>query len=214
MKKIILSLAVVATLSACTEDKKPTSESHQVETTKEGATFNINKEESKINWKGSEIFKGKEEGGHFGIITFQSADITVKDGKLESGKFVADMNTLASLDLKDEEKAQKLNSHLKNEDFFEVEKFPTATYEITKVSAAEENADYNTILDGNMTIKGITKPIQFKANVSVNENDLEIATAPQNINRQEFGVQYKSDVKDVIIKDELNVQVIIKANTQ
>ena len=52
----------------------------------------------------------------------------------------------------------KLEGHLKSGDFFEVEEFPTASYEITKVT--ENTAgDYNTLLEGNLTIKGITKPV-------------------------------------------------------
>jgi polyisoprenoid-binding protein YceI len=54
------------------------------------------------------------------------------------------MNSLTSVDLKDDaENLGKLNGHLKSGDFFEVEKFPTASYEITKVTPLAEG-DYNT----------------------------------------------------------------------
>jgi hypothetical protein len=55
---------------------------------------------SKVEWKGYKVFKS-ENTSHFGTIKFESGDVTVKDGKLESGKFVADMNSLTSVDLKD-----------------------------------------------------------------------------------------------------------------
>lgn len=208
----VLALSMATALVSCKKDKPLTSESNEVETTTEGTAYVVDKETSTVNWKGGEIYKGEEEDGHFGTIKFETADVTVKDGALESGKFVVDMNSLKSLDIKEEEKAAKLEGHLKNEDFFEVEKFPTATYEITKVSPAEEGADFNTVLDGNLTIKGVTKPAQFKANVTVSDDAVEIATAPQDINRQEFGVVYKSGMKDVIIKDEMNLQVKVKVD--
>lgn len=208
----VLALSMVATVVSCKKDKPLTSESNEVETTTEGVVYVVDKEISAVNWKGREIYKGKEEDGHFGIIKFETADVTVKDGALESGKFVVDMNSLKSLDIKEEEKAAKLDGHLKNQDFFEVEKFPTATYEITKVSPAEEGADFNTILDGNLTIKGITKPVQFKANVTVSDATVEIATESKDINRQDFGVVYQTDMKDAIIKDEVNLQILVKVD--
>ena len=53
---------------------------------------------------------------HFGDIKFESGDVTVKDGKLQSGKFVADITTLENIDLKDDQEMKaKLEGHLKVE---------------------------------------------------------------------------------------------------
>src|SRR5690606_1358991 len=117
-------------------------------------------------------------------------DVTVKDGQLESGKFVADMTSLDNVDLQsDAEQKAKLEGHLKSGDFFEVEKFPTASYEITKVSPLAEG-DYNTLLEGNLTIKGITKPVKFNANVAVSQGEVSIATEPADIMREDYGVKF------------------------
>ena len=135
----------------------------------------------------------------------------MKDGVLESGKFVADMNSLTSEDLKDDaEQLAKLNGHLKSGDFFEADKFPTASFEITKVSA-NESGDYNMLLDGNLTIKGITKPVQFNANVTVNNGEVSIATEPKDIKREDFGVKFQMPVANGVIKNEVNLQILIKA---
>jgi Uncharacterized conserved protein len=121
------------------------------------------------------------------------------------------MNSLTSVDLQnDAEQLGKLNGHLKSGDFFEVEKFPTASYEITKVTPSAEG-DYNTLLDGNLTIKGITKPTQFKANVSVKEGEVSIATEPKDIKREEFGVKFQAPAANGVIKDEVTLQISIKA---
>ncbi|MCU7618960.1 YceI family protein [Chryseobacterium sp. PBS4-4] len=214
MKRKLFSLAIpvlfAAVVISCQKEKPVTSESNDTTTTKDGSKYVLDTLNSKVEWKGYKVFKS-ENTSHFGTITFESGDVTVKDGKLESGKFVADMTSLTSEDLKeDAEKLAKLNGHLKSGDFFETEKFPTASYEITKVTPSAEG-DYNTILDGNLTIKGITKPTQFKANVSVNEGLVSIATEPKDIMREEFGVKFQSPAENGVIKDEVTLQINIKA---
>lgn len=207
---VIPAFFTVVLMVSCKKDKPLTSESNEVITTKEGNQYALDTLNSRVEWKGYKIFKS-ENTNHFGTIKFESGDVTVKDGKLESGKFVADMNSLTSVDLKDDaEQLGKLNGHLKSGDFFEVEKFPTASYEITKVSFASEG-DYNTVLEGNLTIKGITKPVQFKANVSVKDGEVSIATEPKDINREEFGVKFQAPAENGVIKDEVNLQILVKA---
>ncbi|KFE99617.1 polyisoprenoid-binding protein [Chryseobacterium formosense] len=215
MKRILFSLAIPAfftslVIVSCSKEKPVISEGNEVTTTKDGAKFVLDTLNSNVEWKGYKIFKS-ENTSHFGTIKFESGDVTVKDGKLESGKFVADMASLTSEDLKDKkEDLEKLNGHLKSVDFFEVEKFPTASYEITKVSPAAEG-DYNTVLDGNLTVKGITKPTQFKANVAINEGVVSISTEPKDIMREEFGVKFQSPAANGVIKNEVTLQIRVKA---
>jgi polyisoprenoid-binding protein YceI len=215
MRKKLFSLAIPALFVAvvmvsCKKDKPVTNESNEVTTAKEGNQYTLDTLNSKVEWKGYKIFKS-ESTSHFGTIKFESGDVMVKEGKLESGKFVADMNSLTSEDLKnDAEQLGKLNGHLKSGDFFEVEKFPTASFEITKVTPATEG-DYNTLLDGNLTIKGISKPVQFKANVSVKDGEVSVATEPKDIKREEFGVKFQAPAANGVIKDEVTLQINVKA---
>lgn len=215
MKKKLFLLAIPAFLVAaiavsCNKEKPLTSESNEIVTTKEGNQFILDTLNSRVEWKGYKILKS-ESTSHFGTIKFESGDVTIKDEKLESGKFVADMNSLTSVDLKDDaDQLEKLNGHLKSGDFFEVEKFPTASYEITKITPLAEG-DYNTLLDGNLTIKGITKPIAFKANVSLKDGVVSIATEPKDIQREEFGVKFQAPAENGVIKDEVTLQINVKA---
>lgn len=196
---------------SCFHDKPLKIEPGKITTTKEGTLYSLDSLKSKIEWKGYKIVKN-ENMGHFGTISFESGEVSVKDGKLESGKFVANINSLTNTDLqKDEEQQNKLSQHLKSGDFFEVEKYPTASYEITKVTEIKEG-DYNTLLDGNLTIKGITKQVQFKANVKVDDNKVEIKTEPTEIMRDEFGIKFQMDVADILIKNNFTLQIDIVAN--
>ncbi|WP_294200842.1 YceI family protein [uncultured Chryseobacterium sp.] len=215
MKKKLFSLVIpaffaLAAVVSCKKEKPLSSESNEVATTKDGAQYGVDTLNSRVEWKGYKILKS-ESTSHFGTIKFESGDVTVKDGKLESGKFVADMASLSSEDLKsDPENLKKLTGHLKSKDFFDVEKFPTASFEITKVTSSAEG-DYNTILDGNLTIKGITKPVRFKANVSVKNGVTSIATEPKDIMREEFGITFKAPAANGVIKDEVTLQINVKA---
>jgi polyisoprenoid-binding protein YceI len=215
MKKKLFSLVVpalfaTAVVISCNKEKPISSDGNEVTTTKDGNQYAVDTLNSRVEWKGYKIFKS-ENTSHFGTIKFESGDVTAKDGKLESGKFVADMSSLTSVDLKDDaDQMGKLNGHLKSGDFFEVEKFPTASYEITKVTPSAEG-DYNTLLDGNLTIKGITKPVHFKANVSVKEGIVSIATEPKDVKREEFGVKFQAPAENGVIKDEVTLQINVKA---
>ena len=95
MKKTIVSFflgsLVLTGAISCGKDKPVTSENNEVTTTREGSVYKVDTMNSKIEWKGFKILKS-DATNHFGTIKFESGDVTVKDGKLESGKFVADMN--------------------------------------------------------------------------------------------------------------------------
>lgn len=208
--KFFTILAIGFLMVSCGKDKPVTSETNEVLTHTDGILYKVDTMNSRVEWKGYKVLKS-DQTTHFGTIKFESGDITVKDSKLQSGKFVADINTLENIDLKDDEMMKsKLEGHLKSGDFFEVEKFPTASYEITKVSEAK-GGDYNTILDGNLTIKGITKPVQFKANVTVDNGNVSIASEPTDIKREDFGLKFEIPLENGLLNKEINLQVLIKA---
>ncbi len=73
----------------------------------------------------------------------------------------------------DAESKGKLDGHLKSADFLDVEKFPTATFEITGVKALE-GGDYNSEISGNLDFRGVPKNVTFKANVTVDANGVTI----------------------------------------
>ena len=215
MKKITI-IAAILMISAsifvvsCGKDKPVSSESNEVLTTTNGQIYVIDTMNSKAEWKGFKVVKS-DNTSHIGTLKFESGEVTVKDNKLESGQFVIDMNSIANEDLKETDGNSKLIGHLKSADFFDVEKFPTASYEITKITEAPAGSDYNTVLDGNLTLKGITKPATFNANVKIKDGELSIATEPKDINRDEFGIKFQMPAAEGLIKNEINVQMKVKA---
>lgn len=103
---------------------------------------------STFNWKGTKV-----SGEHFGVISLKSAKLDVKDDAIKSGEFVIDMNSMVVKDLQGEW-ADKLLGHIKNEDFFEVSKYPTSTLKITSSTKDE--------VKGELTVKGKTNPVSVK----------------------------------------------------
>jgi len=206
----ILLISASVFIISCGKDKPVTSESNEVLTTSDGQVYVVDTLNSKAEWKGFKVVKS-DNTSHIGSLKFESGEVTVKDKKLESGQFVLAMNSLANEDLTDAESNGKLLGHLKSPDFFDTAKFPNASYEITKVTEAPSGSDYNTILDGNLTLKGITKPFSFNANLKVDKGELMIATEPKDINRDEFGIKFQMPAAEGLIKNEINIQVKIKA---
>ncbi|MBS1571987.1 MAG: YceI family protein [Bacteroidetes bacterium] len=213
-KKMIFPMVgifLTTLLVACKNDKTPSNESKTDTTTKLGTTYSLDVTNSKIEWKGYKVFKS-ENTSHFGTINFKNGELTVKDNQLESGNFVADVTSLQNEDIKDDaQQKAKLEGHLKSGDFFEVEKFPTASFSITKVEKNPTNTDYNSVLEGNLTIKGVTKSVKFNANVSVENDEVTIATEPTDIKREDFGVKFQIPIANGLIKNEVNIQILVKA---
>lgn len=156
----------------------------------------VDVEKSKVVWKGYKV-----TGSHEGSINIKSGSLSFDGKKLTGGKFVMDMPTLVSTDLSGEYKG-KLEGHLKSDDFFGVEKYPTASLVFTKIKAKGKNS-YTVTAD--VTIKETTKPVTFDISIYGSK-----ATASLKIDRTEFDVRYGSasffnDLQDKAIYDEFDL---------
>ncbi|MBN1338308.1 MAG: YceI family protein [Bacteroidales bacterium] len=187
-----------------------------------GVEFTVNTASSQIEWLGT-----KPTGQHTGTIMLQSGSLTVIDGELKGGQFIVDMNSIINHDLEEEEWNTKLVNHLKSDDFFSVEKFPTARFEITSVEKFEgieepkkepEGEEAPThLITGNLTMKGITKSITFGAVVKSESGAISAYTPQFKIDRSEWDVRYQSkkffdDLKDKFIHDDIALTIKLIAN--
>ncbi|MBV8325579.1 YceI family protein [Chryseobacterium sp.] len=163
---------------------------------------------SDVHWWGYKVAKS-EASSHDGTVKVKSGDMVMKGNQLVGGSFVLDMTSINSTDLSGEYQ-QKLNGHLKNGDFFEVEKFPTASFKITSV---KKNSDkiYNSLVTGNLTVKGKTNPVTFPAKISYSKGVVSLVSNKFSFDRQKFDVAYKSTMQDVFVKDDIDMQVKVTA---
>lgn len=209
MKKIILSLVIVASvLTACKENKKEKVEVKEAVKV-EAAVSKVNNVDvsvSVLNWKGT-----KPGGAHNGTVTLQSGVLLIENGKLTQGKFVVDMTSISNLDMKGSGGAGKIEGHLKNEDFFDVAAYPNAKFVITKV---EEVAGKLSVT-GNLNIKDVTKSITIPATIST-ENGITIFKSETfKVDRADFNVKYGSKkffegLKDKYIDDIMELSFVVK----
>jgi polyisoprenoid-binding protein YceI len=155
---------------------------------------------------------------HNGTIQVSEGNLTLADGNLTAGSFTVDMNTLDNEDLKGTEKIGDLIGHLKSPDFFDVAKFPTATFVLTAAEAVEGNAAATHNITGDLTIKGKTNTITFPALVTVNGGDVN-AKAKFAIDRSLWNVEYGSEsffkgLGDKAIKNEIEFDLDLTATAK
>jgi polyisoprenoid-binding protein YceI len=199
MKKILLVLVVAASVMACKGDKVKTSDAKEVDASinaesADTEAYTLINDKSVLTWKGF-----KPTGSHNGTVAISKGNINVADAKLVGGKVMIDMNSIVCLDIPaDKEGNAKLVGHLKAADFFDVAKFPTATFEITGV----ENTDEGKInVSGNLTVKGITKNITIPATFGEANGFATLKSDVFKVDRTEFGIEYKSTKLVDIVKD-------------
>ena len=158
----------------------------------------INVEKSKINWVGKKL-----TGEHSGTINFKEGTLVFVKNKLKGGSFTVDMNSINTTDLTGDYK-KNLDGHLKADDFFGVEKHPTAKLDFKLIS---DNGDGTYNVTADLTIKGITKPVTFVIAVKV-----KTATANLYVDRTKYDIKYKSknffeNLGDNVINDEFELKV-------
>ena len=172
--------------------------------------FEIVSTQSNIDWVGKKV-----TGAHNGTIAVKEGEFILNDGKLAGGKFVIDTTSIKVLDITDPATNAQFAGHLASEDFFATESYPTATLAITSVSQ-RVNTSYH--IAGELTIKGITHPIEFDAEVGSVDGDVLEATGKIVIDRTKYGMKFRSgnffkDLGDTLIYNDftLNIHLTAKA---
>lgn len=163
-------------------------------------TKKIDISESNIDWTGKKVL-----GSHHGTIKLQSGYLEIEGDQLTGGEFVVDMTSINVVDLEGESK-EKLEGHLKSEDFFGVANHPTS---VLKINTATKTADGYAV-KGELTIKETTQPISF--DLKMDENS---AATSLKVDRTKFGVRYGSgsffdNLGDNTISDTFELNVSLK----
>lgn len=205
---ILLIFMAVCLFTGCKNEANTNSESLLVskEEVAEKSTANlegkiaINLEKSVVKWKGSMLFSF---GNHFGTVDFKAGSLEFENNEIKDGSFVVDMTTIVNTD---GDYSEDLVNHLKNEDFFDVEKFPESKLEFIDFEKVNDN---RLKIDANLSIKDVTKPVTLY-NVDYFPEERRLSTKFK-IDRTEFGINYNSKgfakVKDYAISDAVELEV-------
>ena len=222
----LLSLAMILTMTACggAADKAVDAAKDVATTATDamasagdamtkliGDKYAVNTATSKITWTGSK----KVGDSHSGTMALSSGTLAVDKGSLTGGKFVIDIKSLTNTDMAGTEDAGKLEGHLKSPDFFKMGEFPTATFEITKVTKVMNNPAMTHTVNGNLTVLGISKNISMPATISVDGGKVTAMVKEYAFNRTDWGMKYGSGLlglaADKIINDDVMIGLTIEA---
>jgi len=189
MKKTVLSIALAVVFGFSATASTPI----------DGEKKEVKTSESKVTWKGYKV-----TGSHEGNINLKSGFLMMDGKKLTGGEFVVDMTSITNSDMTTGNGKEKLEGHLKSDDFFGVANHPTAKLVFTSAKSFNKNSYTVT---GDLTIKGITKPVTLVVSMFDNK-----ATATIKVDRSEFDVKYGSgsffdNLGDKTIYDEFDLVV-------
>lgn len=166
------------------------------------ANFKIQKSSSTVNWTGKKVL-----GLHTGSITIADGFVEMEDTLIKSGEIQIDMTSIVITDIEDKKTHDDFLAHLKNDDFFAVDKFKTAKLVISGSGKTENN---QLKVDGMLTIKDISHPISFNASVETFTNFLH-SLGEIVIDRTMYNIRYGSgkflqNLGDNLIHDDFVLQ--------
>jgi polyisoprenoid-binding protein YceI len=208
------SISVIAVITAFTVQEKNThpaiAADNKIIAAKKVTAFQVDSKNSKLLWTAHKV-----TGEHAGTINISSGTLNVENAALQSGSFKLDTRSIAVTDIKDADSNAKLVGHLKSDDFFAVEKYPSADFQITGIKPHGNN-QYD--LTGKLTIKGIINDINFPATIKVDKDKLT-ATAKLKIDRTKYDIKFRSknyfeNLGDKAIYDDFELDISLLANAQ
>lgn len=142
--------------------------------------------------------------GHFN--TFSGAIVVADDGTPSVTAEIA----VDSIDTRNEQR----NAHIKSADFFDAEKYPTATFTSTGVRQTGDHYE----LDGDFTLKGVTKPISLDLefsgiNPGMGHGEVAGFTASVVLNRKDFGIDIELPLETggTVVGDKVAITLEIEA---
>lgn len=176
---------------------QPVNESAPGRANAKGEALDVNPSNSTVAFIGSKV-TGKHEGG----FTAFTGTVDLVNGKPEESTVTVeiDANTVFSDD-------PKLTEHLKSADFFDVAKFPKASFKSTKIAPGAAPPDNYTVT-GDLELHGQTRSITFPAKIDVTDADVTVK-AGFRINRKEFGIVYTGPA-DNLIRDDVTILLNVK----
>jgi polyisoprenoid-binding protein YceI len=158
---------------------------------------------SNIEWVGRKV-----TGSHFGNIDLKNGYLILDHDLLVGGTFIADTTSIKIQDITDPTTNAQFAGHLASDDFFSIDKYPEAVLEFATVTGNKA--------EGNLTIKGITHPLHFNADINISGDVLKFSSKVL-VNRTRYDMKFRSgnffqNLGDTLIYDdfELNVNITAK----
>ena len=161
--------------------------------------YNIETAQSQITWTGREV----STSSHYGTLDFVSGNFEISNGSIVNGEFIVDMTSLNNQDMEGDSKA-RLEGHLKSDDFFSVESYPTAAISI---NSSELISDGKWNVSADLSIKGFTHPVNFEMISSEDGWSANLV-----FDRSKYDVRFRSgsffeNLGDKLIYDDIELSI-------
>ncbi|MCB0809934.1 MAG: YceI family protein [Flavobacteriales bacterium] len=175
-------------------------------TTSSPVTYAVDTEASRVMWRG--VMLGVKE--HSGNLKFKpGSTIQVQDGKVVGGELIVDMTTMEATDdwtYTEDYSREKLVGHLSSDDFFAVSSHPEAKLTLGEQSGME--------VPGNLTVRGETST-ETVTDVSVRGNEQVMkASGKLTFDRQKYNVAWSTGAQDMVLSDDIELTVELKADAK
>lgn len=166
-----------------------------------------------LDVKKSKLFWTAPKNRHNGFILFNSGTLNFTIGRPNRGTFSINMNSMRTTDEASAAGRKNVDDKLRSEDFFAVSRYSTATMLVKQILPEQNPATYK--VSGELTIKGVTQPIEFTTIMKQNGNTI-IATANINISREKWNINHQPQptpwdfvarIKDNLVDDEISVSL-------
>ncbi|PXY46411.1 YceI family protein [Flavobacterium hydrophilum] len=173
----------------------------------ETTNFKIVSSDSSVDWTGRKV-----TGAHNGTISIKEGNFILDNGNVKEGNVTINTSSIKILDITDPAANAQFAVHLASDDFFSIEKFPTASFDISSVKEISGNTFY---LEGNLTIKDITHVAGFEAVVENNRNAITLS-GKLVIDRTKYDIRFRSgnffkDLGDTLIYNDFELDFNITA---
>jgi polyisoprenoid-binding protein YceI len=173
------------------------------------SVVNVDAAKTTIEWKGSKYIGGS----HNGTVALKEGKFYLFNGEPTGAEMTIDMTSIICTDITNPTSNERLVGHLKSDDFFSVDKHPTASLNITAFEKSENAKAGTHIAKGTLTIKGITKPVAFYTTVNMSGGKYT-ATAEFEVDRSLYDVRFGSNsffdsLGDKAIKNDMQFKVTL-----
>lgn len=214
---LLMVLSVVLLVSACTSGTGNKKEVNLDERPAAPEYLSINPAESRVDWIISDA-----DGKHLFNLEVLRGMMKIVEGELKGGQVFLDMQSLKNEDMKDGIKKSKLTNLLKTRYLFAAKSYPQAMIEIVKAEPLEDASKSmegivpTHRINGKLTLKGVTKNIQFDARIDMQSNLIEIVSSGFHFNRMNWKIKYKAQKQDSgedddYIGNEIGIKLNLKA---
>jgi polyisoprenoid-binding protein YceI len=171
--------------------------------------FEVDQMASVVEWMGRNLFNR-----HLGTAELGPGYVVIRNGRLAGGHLTIDLTSLSCSDIPDPGLCAHLIKHLKSDDFFSVDRYPQAEFEITEATyrSGVRPDEPNYQIKGAFTLRGVTKPIEFAAVVAGKADGSFTAQALLDLDRTLWGAIYGSakffgNLGQHIVNDEFHLQL-------